>query len=93
MFAKLKAKFTALRENLKGYKTIVWNVFLALSVPVAVALQQLGAIDWSQYVGPFGAIGIGFLISGVGIGLRYLTTGPVGSKGDEAPPADVKAGD
>lgn len=85
--------FARLREKLKGYKTVVWNAFLALAAPVAVALQQLGAIDWSQYVGPLGAIGIGFLIAGVGIGLRYLTTGPVGAKGDEAPAPDVKAGD
>jgi hypothetical protein len=85
--------FAKLREKLRGYKTLVWNAFLALAAPVAIALQQLGAIDWSQYVGPLGAVGVGFLIAGIGVWLRYITTGPVGSKGDEAPAPDVKAGD
>jgi hypothetical protein len=85
--------FANLREKLKGYKTIVWNAFLAMAAPVAVALQQLGAIDWSQYVGPIGAIGIGFVIAAIGVLLRYITTGPVGAKGDETPDANVKAGD
>lgn len=93
MFDKIKAKIAALREKLKGYKTLVWNAFLALAAPVAVALQQLGAIDWSQYVGPFGAIAIGFVIAGIGIWLRYITTGPVGSKGDEPATPETKAGD
>ncbi len=85
--------FAAFREKLKGWKTIVWNAFLALAAPVAVSLQQLGAIDWSQYVGPFGAIGIGLFIAAVGIWLRYVTTGPVGSKGEETPTPETKAGD
>lgn len=93
MLANIKAKIAAFREHLRGYKTIAWNIFLGLAPPVAIALEQLGAIDWSHYVGPFGAIAIGFAVSGVGIGLRYITTGPVGSKGDEAPDPDVKAGD
>ena len=82
-----------LSEKIKGWKTIIWNGFLALAAPVAIALQQLGAIDWSQYVGPIGAICIGFLIAAIGIWLRYITTGPVGVKGDEEPSQDVKAGD
>jgi hypothetical protein len=93
MFDKIKAKIAAFREKLKGYKTLLWNAFIALAAPVAVALQQLGAIDWSQYVGPIGAIGIGFLIAGIGIWLRYITTGPVGSKGDAPATPETKAGD
>lgn len=93
MFAKLKAKFAAFREHLKGWKTIVWNAFLGLAAPVAIALQQLGAIDWSQYVGPVGAVFIGLGIAVVGILLRVVTTGPVGSKGEETPAPETKAGD
>jgi hypothetical protein len=85
--------FAKLREKLKGWKTIVWNVVLGLSAPVAVALQQLGAIDWSQYVGPIGAVFIGLGIAAVGILLRVVTTGPVGAKGEDEPAPDVKAGD
>ena len=94
MWGKIKAKFAALRERLLGWKTIIWNAFLGLATPIAVALEQFGAIDWSQYVGPIGAVGIGLLVASVGIWLRYITTGPVGSKGTEEPSdPDVKAGD
>lgn len=82
-----------LREKLKGWKTIVWNLFLGLAAPAAIALQQLGAIDWSQYVGPIGAVFIGLGIAAVGILLRCATTGPVGAKGEDEPAPDVKAGD
>jgi hypothetical protein len=85
--------FAAIREKLRGWKTMIWNGFLALAAPIAVALQQLGAVDWSQYVGPIGAICIGLVVAAIGVWLRYVTTGPVGAKGDEAPAADVKAGD
>ncbi len=85
--------FSKLREKLKGYKTVVFNIILAMGAPIAVALQKLDAIDWTQYVGPFGAILVGFVIAGIGLYLRWVTTGPVGSKGDEAPAPEVKAGD
>ena len=94
MIAQIKAKLAALREHLKGYKTILWNIFLGLLPPAAIALEQLGAVDWSQYVGRVGAIALGFLIAAVGIWLRSITVGPVGSKGLEEPSdPDVKAGD
>ena len=94
MFAKIKTAISNLREKLLGWKTILWNVFLALVTPLAIALEKLGAVDWAQYVGPLGAIGIGFLIAGVGVYLRYISVGPVGSKGTEEPSdPDVKAGD
>lgn len=85
--------FARLREKLKGWKTIIWNVFIAVAAPLAIALQQLGAIDWSQYVGPIGAVFIGLAIGIIGIAFRVVTTGPVGAKGDDEPAPDVKAGD
>ncbi len=94
MFAKIKSAFAKIRERMLGWKTIAWNIFLGLSPAVAVALQKLDAIEWSQWVGPFGAIVIGFLIGAVGIWLRCISVGPVGSKGTEEPTdPDVKAGD
>lgn len=93
MFAKLKAKFAALREHLKGYKTIVWNAFLGFAPVLLVALDKLQAIDLTQYMTWYMAIGVGVFIGGIGTLLRWITTGPVGSKGDEAPAADAKAGD
>lgn len=86
--------FACLRSRLLGWKTIVWNIFLAVTPAIAVTLQKLDAIDWSQYVGAFGAIFIGFLIGAIGIWLRYISVGPIGSKGTEEPSdPDVKAGD
>jgi cyanate permease len=93
MFATVKRKLAALRETLKGYKTMVWNGFVAI-VPVAlVALDKLASVDLSQYMTWWMAIAVGFIVSAVGVWLRYITTGPVGAKGDEAPDPDVKAGD
>ena len=86
MFAKLK-------EKLRGWKTIIWNAFLALAAPLAIAADKLGAVDFTDKVGPIGAVVIGFVVAAIGMWLRYVTTGPVGAKGDEAPAPDVKAGD
>jgi len=59
-------------ELMKGYRTLL--VGLALAIGPA-ALQYLGAIDWSQVVGPAGA----FFVSGVvAILMRFVTTTPVG---------------
>jgi hypothetical protein len=93
MFAKLKAKFAALREHLKGYKTIVWNAFLGFTPVLLVALDKIQAIDLTQYMTWWMAIAFGVVVGGIGTFLRYITTGPVGSKGDEAPAPDAKAGD
>lgn len=93
MLAKLKAKFAAFREHLKGYKTIVWNGFLGFAPVLLVGLDKLQAIDLSQYMTWWMAICVGVLVGGVGTFLRYITTGPVGSKGDEAPAPETKAGD
>lgn len=93
MFAKIKAKFAALREKLKGYKTMVWNGFVAIVPVVLVSLDKLASVDLSQYMTWWMAIAVGFVVSAVGVWLRYITTGPVGAKGDEAPDPDVKAGD
>ena len=86
MWAKIKAK-------LRGWKTIIWNGFVAV-VPVAlVSLDKLASLDLSQYMTWWMAIIVGFVVSAVGVWLRYITTGPVGAKGDEQPDPDVKAGD
>lgn len=82
-----------LREKLKGWKTIIWNGFVALMPLVLVSLDKLQALDLTQYMSAPLAILAGFVIGGVGMGLRVVTTGPVGSKGDDAPAPDVKAGD
>ena len=93
MFAKIKAKFAALREHLKGYKTIVWNAFLGFAPVVLVALDKVQAMDLSANMTWWVAIIVGVFVGGIGTLLRWMTTGPIGSKGDEAPAPQTKAGD
>ena len=83
----------ALKEKLRGWKTIIWNGFVAVTPLALVSLDKLAAVDLTPYMTPWAGIAAGFVISAVGVWLRYITTGPVGSKGDEAPDPDVKAGD
>lgn len=93
MWSKIKAKWGALKEKLRGWKTIIWNGFVAIVPVVLVSLDKLASLDLSQYMTWWLAILVGFIISAVGVWLRYVTTGPVGAKGDEEPDSDVKAGD
>ena len=93
MFAKIKAKFAALREHLKGWKTIVWNAFLGFAPVLLVALDKLQAVDLSQHMTWWMAIIVGTVVGGIGTLLRWMTTGPIGAKGDETPAPNVKAGD
>ena len=93
MLTRIKALWASFREKLKGYKTIVWNVFLGVLPVLLVALDKLQALDLTPYMTPWAAVGVGFIVSSVGVYLRYISVGPVGSKGDEQPPAELKAGD
>jgi hypothetical protein len=92
--------FAALREKLKGWKTIIWADFLmiigfacGIIVPILDALNiaQIGAIVPDKFV-TFSPL-ILVIIGQITKSLRKVTTGPVGAKGDEAPAPDVKAGD
>lgn len=84
--------FKTLREKIKGWKTMIWNGFIALAPVMMVSLDRLQAVDLSQYMTWYMAIAVGFAVSAVGVWLRYVTTGPVGSKVDDFP-APAKAGD
>jgi hypothetical protein len=92
--------FAKLREKLKGYKTVIWSYILmvvggvlGIGLPLLDALDitQINAIIPQKYV-PFAPLVLIF-IGQVTKMLRQATTGPVGAKGDEAPTANVKAGD
>jgi hypothetical protein len=82
-----------LRERLRGWKTIIWNGFVGVTPVVLVTLDKLQTVNLEQYMTWWMAIGVGFLVSAIGVWLRYITTGPVGSKGEDAPAPDAKAGD
>jgi hypothetical protein len=84
--------FAKLREKIKGWKTMIWNGLIALAPVMMVSLDRLQAVDLNQYMTWYMAIAVGFAVSAVGVWLRYVTTGPVGSKVDDFPAA-AKAGD
>lgn len=92
MLACIKSKWQAVKEKLRGWKTIIWNGFIAVVPVIMVSLDKIASLDLSQYMTWWMAIAVGFVVSAIGVWLRYITTGPVGAKGDEAPAPDVKAG-
>ena len=81
------------KKKLDGWKTIVWNGFLGVVPVVLVSLDKLASLDLSQYMTWWLAILVGFVVSAVGVWLRYVTTGPVGAKDDGTPVLGVKGGD
>ncbi|MGC2776812.1 MAG: hypothetical protein WA418_14385 [Bradyrhizobium sp.] len=85
MWRKLRAKLT-------GWRTILWNAFIALVPVILASLDQLKTIDLAAYLTPLNAVIAGFFISAVGVWLRLLTTGPIGgSAADIAPGGDAPA--
>lgn len=85
--------WSRIKRRLDGWRTIIWNGFLGVTPVVLVALDKVAAVDMSQYMTWWMAIIVGAVVSAVGVWLRFITTGPVGAKGDETPDPDVKAGD
>ena len=88
--------FAKLRFKLEGWKTIIWARALVLVGVLVTVLSvmtgdQVSAMLPDRYK-PFAPM----VLAVVGIvteGLRRMTTGPVGSKGEEPATPDVKAGD
>jgi hypothetical protein len=92
--------FAAIRERLKGWKTIIWSRMLVVVGVVAGAIvPMLGVINGDMITAllpekalPFAPLVL-VVIGVVNETLRRFTTGPVGAKGDEEPALNVKAGD
>lgn len=82
-----------IREKIKGYRTMIFNGFIAAIPSLLFILDKLQAVDMSAYLSPGGVTASGIGIGLVGMWLRMITTGPVGSKGDEEPAPQTKAGD
>lgn len=85
--------FAKLCEKLKGWKTVIINLTTGLPALLYGFYLELQTVDFTpvipaKYVAAFVVVN-----SLIGIVLRYVTTGPVGAKGDEAPAPQVKAGD
>lgn len=59
---------------MKGWRTLAFNI----GVPaLGAATQALGQIDWTQHLSPSNAV---LAMAAVNIGLRFITTTPVGGK-------------
>lgn len=67
-------------EKVKGWRTIIWNSFLAAAPSAAFLADQLQVIDFKQFLTPLNAVIAGIIIALIGFWLRAVTTGPVGSK-------------
>ena len=59
---------------MKGYRTLLLN---GAGVAGLALLNWAAGVDWTQYVSPNTAVAIAL---GVNMGLRLVTTGPVGKR-------------
>ena len=85
--------FAKLLEKLKGWKTIVVNSALALPSALYTLYLALATVDFTPVIPAKYVAVFALCWSLLGIVLRLVTTGPVGSKGEEAPAPETKAGD
>ena len=87
--------FAKLREKLKGWKTIVINVLAGLPAALYGLYLEFSTVDFTPVIPAKYAAGAVVGMSVLGVVLRIVTTGPVGSKGDITPTVadNVKAGD
>jgi hypothetical protein len=93
VIAWLKDKFGAIREKLKGWKTVIVGALFGLPLLFMQILSALSMVDLTTILpDPWGAR-LALVVSLAMIFMRFTVTGPVGGKGDEKPDADVKAGD
>ncbi|WLB49240.1 hypothetical protein QIH93_15100 [Bradyrhizobium ottawaense] len=73
-----KEKFAAIREKLKGWKTVIIGAVVALPLSLLEILQQLQMIDLNSVLPePWGAR-LALVVSVAMILLRLITNTPVG---------------
>ncbi len=86
--------WAAVLEKIKGWKTLIWNAFIVGVAPLLLyASAQAESLDLKDYLTPGYVFFLTIAIKAVDTWLRFITTGPVGSKGEDAPTPDTKAGD
>jgi hypothetical protein len=82
----------AFRQKLKGWKTVIANAMTGFPAALYGLYLEFQAVDFTPVI-PTKYVALAVVgMSVLGVILRLITTGPVGSKGD-APLANVKAGD
>ncbi len=93
MLEWIKGKYAALLEQSKGWRTIIFGAIVGAPLTILQILNELSVLDLTTVIPPPWGVRIATAVTVVMILLRLITTGPVGSKGDETPADDVKAGD
>ncbi len=86
--------FAGLRERLKGWKTMLANAAVGFPAAAYGLYVEFASIDFTPVI-PAKYVAL-FVVGNAVLGalLRWITTGPVGSKSEAAPgPQAVKAGD
>lgn len=72
--------WAALRAKLKGYRTIIANALVGVPAAVMVIYTEFASVDFTPVI-PAKYVAIFVLCNAVlGVILRILTTGPIGSK-------------
>ncbi len=89
----LKENWAWLREKAKGWKTVIVGAVAGVPLLLLQILEQFNLVDPATVLPPPWGQRIALALSIAMILLRWITTGPVGSKGDEKPDPDAKAGD
>ena len=85
--------FSRITEKLKGWKTIIVNTITGLPAALYVLYLQFETVDFTPVIPQKYAAYFVVGMSVLGIFLRLITTGPVGSKGEVAATPQTKAGD
>ncbi len=93
MIEWIKAKFAILREKAKGWKTVILGAIVSAPLVLLQILEAFSLVDPATILPEPWGQRLALAVSVAMILLRLITTGPVGSKGDEKPDPDVKAGD
>jgi lysozyme family protein len=76
----LRGALTSLRERLKGWRTVIFGGAMTLAGAALDILDAFHLVDISPLLPPEHALKIIAVIGVVTVGLRFVTTGRVGSK-------------
>ena len=83
----------AFRKRLLGWKTIIANVMVGLPAAAMYLYTEFSPVDFTAVI-PAKYVGLFVFCNAVlGVILRIITTGPVGSKSEVVLPIPLKAGD
>lgn len=85
--------FSALRKRLEGWKTIIANALTGLPAALYGLYLEFQTVDFTPVIPAKYAAAAVVGMSVLGVFLRVITTGPVGSKGEAPATLQTKAGD